>query len=125
MTILHIMLAAFTPLSLTEMNMALATQYTASAPRFRGLHPENSFSEWLRDLCGFFVNIVDDKLYFAHQTAKEFLLGEGGCHATVGWRGSFQLAYSHILLARICIDYLLLLYDESLDATFQDYSTSN
>ncbi|MCJ1265803.1 hypothetical protein MMC22_005684 [Lobaria immixta] len=123
--VLHVMLAAFRPLSLIEMNMVLAIQDRSSDPRYSGLHSEDSFGKWLRDLCGFFIIIVDDKLYFAHQTAREFLIQEDSYHETaVEWKGSFQLADSHTLLARVCIDYLLLLYDGSLDATFQTYATS-
>ena len=124
--LLHIMLAAFRPLSLMEMNMALSIQGTSSGLRRNGLHPENSFGKWLRDLCGFFVNIVDNHLYFAHQTAREFLIQDDGYKSAVstGWKRSFQLASSHTLLAQTCIDYLLFLYDGSLDDTFQSYATS-
>lgn len=54
-----------------------------------GSHPNDSFSKWLRDLCGYFVKVVDDYLYFVHQTAREFLIGEKGHQVTVGWKGSF------------------------------------
>ena len=121
--VLHVMLVAYKPLSLTEMNVVLSIQDTSSGPKNSDLYPEKSFHTWLRDLCGFFVNIVDNDIYFAHQTAREFLIGEDGYRPAVGWKGSFQLAYSHTLLAQICIDYLLLLYDGSLDAVFQDYAT--
>ncbi|MCJ1430169.1 Ankyrin-2 [Sticta canariensis] len=122
--VLHFMLAASRPLSVMEMNMVLSIQDTSSgSPRYSGLHPANSFCKWLRDLCGFFVNIIDNKLYFAHQTAREFLVGEGACQATAGWKGSFQTDDSHTRVARVCIDYLLLMYSGSVDATFEAYAT--
>ncbi|MCJ1262547.1 hypothetical protein MMC22_002417 [Lobaria immixta] len=121
--VLHVMLVAFRPISLMEMYVVLSIQDTSSGPKNSDLYTEKSFHTWLRDLCGFFVNIVDNDIYFAHQTAREFLIGEDGYRPAVGWKGSFQLAYSHTLLAQICIDYLLLLYDGSLDAAFQDYAT--
>lgn len=123
--ILHVMLAAFRPLSLTEMNMILSVQDVSLGLPYNGLQSKSSFRKWLRDLCGFFVSIVGNKLYFAHQTARDFLVGEENYQATVGWRGSFQLTDSHTLIAGICLDYLLLRYDGSLDNTFEHYATKN
>ena len=120
--VLHIMLVAFRPLSLIEMNVVLSVQETSSGPRYSNLYPEHSFQTWLRDLCGFFISIVDSKLYFAHQTVREFLIGEEGYQPATAWKGSFPLADSHTVLARICINYLLLMYDGSLDGTFHDYA---
>ena len=121
--VLHTMLAAFRPLSVMEMNIVLSIQETSSGgPRYSDLHPVNSFCKWLRNLCGFFVNIIDNKLYFAHQTAREFLIGEGSYQAVVGWRSWFQTADSHTGFARVCIDYLLLMYSGSVDATFGAYA---
>ena len=122
--VLHIMLAAFRPLSLMEMSEVLSIQDSSSGLRYSDLYPEQSFGKWIRDLCGFFVNAVDDRLHFAHQTAREFLIGENGCQPAVGWKSSFQLIDSHTLLACFCIDYLRLLYDGSVDAKFQAYATS-
>lgn len=45
--VLHVMLAAFRPLSVTEMNVVLSTQDTSQGPRYSGLHSENSFRKWL------------------------------------------------------------------------------
>ncbi|MCJ1462428.1 Ankyrin-2 [Pseudocyphellaria aurata] len=118
--VLHIMLAASRPLSLTEMNIALSIQDTSSGPTHTS---ENSFGKYLRDICGFFVNIIDSKLYFAHQTAREFLEGEDSYSATGRWRHSFQLADSHSIIALTCIDYLLLLYEGYPDASFETYAT--
>lgn len=123
MRVLHIMLAAFRPLSVMEMNLALSIQDTSSGIGYSGLHPESSFSRWLRNLCGFFVNIVNNEVHFLHQTAKEFLIGEEGYQATEKWRGSFQLADSHTILARFCIDYLLVFYGGSVVGTFEIYAT--
>lgn len=41
--VLHIMLAAFRPLSLSEMNMALSIRDTLSDPKYNNLHQKNTF----------------------------------------------------------------------------------
>ena len=121
--VLHTMLAAFRPLSLVEMNLVLSIRDKSSGPKDNGLYSEDSFGKWLRDLCGFFVNIVNNKLYFAHQTAREFLIENDGNQSAVGWKHAFQLTSSHTLLAQICVDYLLLLYDGHRNDSFESYAT--
>ena len=122
-TILQTMLVAVRPFTLMEMNVALSTQRASQNSTSLDLDREESFSKWIRNLCGFFINIIDDKLYFVHQTAREFLIGEEGYRPVVRWKGSFQQADSHILLALICIDYLTFFDGDSTDANFEDYAT--
>lgn len=81
------MLVAFRPLSLMEMNVLLSIQDTSSGPKYSGLYPEKAFDTWLRELCGF-VSIIDKKLYFAHQTGREVLIGDDDNQPARGWKSS-------------------------------------
>lgn len=69
--------------------------------------------------------MIDDELYFVHQTAREFLVVEKGNPPEAGWKGSFQQADTHTLLALICIDYLLFSDGNSAHTAFWDYATCN
>ncbi|TPR05197.1 Fungal specific transcription factor domain family protein [Aspergillus niger] len=76
--LLHIITAAVRPFSLEELSFAWAihinlvdTNLTAISD---DLEPKERFRETLRDLCGLFVVVIDEKIYLLHQTAKEFLV---------------------------------------------------
>ena len=71
--------------------------------------PERTLQTIVRELCGLFVNIRDDKVYLVHQTAKEFLQQEQdistGAPSSV-WEHSFHPPQSHYTMALTCITYL-------------------
>lgn len=71
--LLHLVLAAQQPLTLLEMNMALAVYHTPKPTVEIDLEPETSFEIYVRELCGLFVVVRDSHLYLIHQTAREFL----------------------------------------------------
>ena len=50
-------------------------------------------------------HIIQSKVYFIHQTVKEFLLGKLGTKRPAGrvWQQSLELEESHHLLAKICL----------------------
>ncbi|KAI7781828.1 hypothetical protein LA080_014318 [Diaporthe eres] len=77
--LLHLMVAAFRPLTLREMSIALNVHGSPSGDdeKSLGLQPESEFKNWVLQTCGFFITVYDDKLDFIHQTAKEFLFGSG------------------------------------------------
>jgi hypothetical protein len=63
----------------------------------------------VRELCGLFVNIRDDKIYLVHQTAKEFLLQDQDIsreRPSSIWEHSFHPSQSHCTMALTCITYL-------------------
>ncbi|KAM0804500.1 hypothetical protein BDR22DRAFT_878960 [Usnea florida] len=76
-SLLHIVVAALRPLTLGEIQIALAVNKKLE----RGEHcesyndlvlqSEDGFRVKLRNLCGLFLSIVDSKVYLIHQTAKE------------------------------------------------------
>jgi ankyrin repeat protein len=105
--LLYIIVGATRPLTLQEMNIALAIEdhhrsYDDLKP---DLDDDARFEVSVRHLCGLFVTVVDQKVYLIHQTAKEFLLAKN--EVAVGkWKHSLIPMESEILMARICIVYL-------------------
>lgn len=111
--LLHILLAATRPLTLAEANFAL-TLATAGPERPFESHATlqdelwslNNDTDDLISLHGLFIRVGDGKLYFIHQTARDFLVhpqrqGE--------WQGRFHdMSKSHSIMSSVCIRYLLL-----------------
>lgn len=111
--LLHIVIAAVRPLTLLEMNIALTIQESYRSYDDFDLKLEECFREYVRDLCGLFVAIIDSKLYLLHQTAKEFLVQDKseGRRASdndqLKWKSSLCTRDSHLILSHICIWHLL------------------
>ena len=109
--LLHIVLAAVRPLTLDEINIALAINEDSQYLDDIDLEPAITFRTTVRELCGLFVSIRDDRVYLIHQTAKEFLVmerkqdGEDGL-LTSDWKHSFDPSTSHYVLALTCVIYL-------------------
>jgi ankyrin repeat protein len=112
--ILHIILAAARPLTLSEMALALVLQ--ESHRSYYDLNPRSKdrFHEEVRDVCGLFVTVIDSKIYLLHHTAKEFLVQDDsvdspkGMYRDLKWKHSFRPRESHRILTQVCIWYLLL-----------------
>ncbi|KAF2175634.1 hypothetical protein K469DRAFT_679773, partial [Zopfia rhizophila CBS 207.26] len=103
--LLHIIVAATRPLTLTEMNIALAIEDHHQSYEDLRLSNHARFDSTVRNLCGLFVNVIDQKVYLIHQTAKEFLVARNTA-STDGWKHSLNLVESALLIARTCITYL-------------------
>jgi hypothetical protein len=104
--LLHIIVAAKRPLTLQEMNIALAIEDHHRSYQDLDLKNESRFETVVRNLCGLFVSVIDQRVYLIHQTAKEFLIAKS--EAVVGrWRHSIDLVASELLMARTCIIYLM------------------
>jgi ankyrin repeat protein len=110
--LLHIVCAASRPLTLTEMNRALSIKENGC---FAALVPSQSFGNVVRDLCGLFISIQHKRIYLIHQTAKEFLIHENAIEEPISpvssgnesWKHSLGPTESNLVLAEICIRYLL------------------
>jgi ankyrin repeat protein len=114
---LHLILAATRPLSVSELLMAMILD--GSDDSLLSIHkraePEERFAETLRNLCGLLVVIVQDKVYFLHQTAREFLIhperkapSSSEDSSTLGpWKHSVHQVVGHRVSARACIWYLV------------------
>ncbi|MCJ1312727.1 hypothetical protein MMC25_006403 [Agyrium rufum] len=111
--ILAIILAAHRPLTLEEMNYAVNIEISPSSTceNDLDLELEDDFKGTLRNLCGLFVSIYHDKVYFLHQTAREFLVTREFTSMTKStpsqcWHGAVTLEQAHAILAQICLTYL-------------------
>ncbi|KAL7940504.1 nucleoside phosphorylase domain-containing protein [Trichoderma barbatum] len=114
---LSIVLAAGRPLTLLEMNIAMninniAQEGTAQTFNELDLEDENDFKSRLRSWCGLFISIYHGKVYFLHQTAREFLLADLASSTTIPsalhWHRSITTRQAHNILAELCVIYLNL-----------------
>lgn len=112
--LLQIILAAARPLTLDEANVALTMALENG--RFEShddveskMWPRGSFKNTVKSLCGLFINVYDSKLYFIHQTAKEFLIHQ---KQNGRWQGRLDLTKSHRKMALICLNYLRCLDEQ-------------
>ena len=109
---LTIILAAKRPLTLAEMNVAV--NITESTESFSDIDPEGEedFKIRLRSWCGLFISIYGGKIYFLHQTAREFLLNDlSACRTElVGlqWNHSIDVCQAHAELAGLYVRFLCL-----------------
>ncbi|KAJ5663393.1 hypothetical protein N7507_004124 [Penicillium longicatenatum] len=110
--LLELVLAAKEPLTLEEANIVLALAVREHPP---GSHAELNDDKWptkefkviVTNICGLLLSVYDSRLYFIHQTAREFLTSEEKGNEE-SWKGKFSLPQSHGTMSRICIQYLLL-----------------
>ena len=116
-TLLHIVVAAVRPLTIQEMNIALAVDeklrrgQPCQSYSDLDVESEEAFAEKVRNLCGLFVTVANAKIYLIHQTAKEFLVAEQDTLATPSsevWKYSLKPVESNSVILKICLYYLLL-----------------
>ncbi len=107
--LLSIVLGARRPLTLDEMNIALAIDDGSRSTDQLDLEPSSSFSTTLRDLCGLFVSIRDSKIYLIHQTAKDFLLRSEERNFDLSpslWYSSLESQTCEHMMWSTCVTYL-------------------
>lgn len=75
--LLHIILAATRPLNLHEINVAMVMEKPYKAYEDLHIWPSEDCEVIIKNICGLFVSVVDSQVYLIHQTAREFLVGEG------------------------------------------------
>ncbi|GKZ35264.1 hypothetical protein AbraIFM66950_005858 [Aspergillus brasiliensis] len=130
--LLHIITAAMRPLYLEELSLALALSACFQAPTdiADDMEPVYRFRKTLRDLCGLFVIILDDKVYLLHQTAKEFLVQNNKytidetLSQSTGWKSSLLPGESNRMLAEICISCISLDPNDFPQECMLEYSSS-
>lgn len=111
--LLHVLLAAARPLKLDELALALAIRdedksHGAVTERCKSME---IFPQYIRDLCGLFVFVNDSRIYFHHQTARQFLIRDDSTtpqHSRDKWKATFDLKESNRHLFRMCMQYLQL-----------------
>jgi hypothetical protein len=127
---LAMILAASRPLTLSELNLALEVKETTRSTQDLDLEGEEDFKSRLRSRCGLFVSVHHGKVYFLHQTAREFLLADSLLSAPISqkfqWQHSIAMQDAHKVLAECCVRYLNILNsDESLYADVTAEETSD
>ncbi|KAK5991264.1 Ankyrin repeat domain-containing protein 50 [Cladobotryum mycophilum] len=124
---LSIILAASRPLKLSEMNIALNIEYTSKSFQDLDLEDDEDFKSRLRSLCGLFVSVHQNCIYFLHQTAREFLLADlvssTAIRSELRWYHSISTHHAHTVLAEVCVLYLKFLNsDVALSTNTNDQS---
>ena len=128
--LLHIILAAKTPLSLEEMSVATALAGDLSYQSYEdiGLESPVAFGRRIQNICGLFVTIDDGHVFLIHQTAKEYLM-EKENEVSGDWKHTFRSNDSETLITSVCISLLSFkcfandpLPDESVNVEEDDES---
>ncbi|KAL8402637.1 hypothetical protein RB596_009123 [Gaeumannomyces avenae] len=129
---IFILLAAYRPLTLREMQIAVELAPDAACLDGLDLEPDDEFKKRFRMWCGLFITVHDEKVYFLHQTAREFLLPRvtflPDPTTTTVWAHTFSIRQAHTVLAETCTVYLDLLKDQTdanAEAGLLDYSAKN
>jgi hypothetical protein len=122
--LLQIVCIATRPLSVKEMSIAISIQPEDKALEDLEILSEEYSKGLIRNLCGLFVSVIDGRVYLLHQTAKEFLIGEREFSQSAAasdwiWKHSLTIKDSNLVLANICMWYLLL-EKSSLEETSRD-----
>lgn len=118
LTLLHLVLAAYRPLTLSELNIALnvrkfnARELLDSESISRRLS-DKDFYNWIIHTCGFLITEYGGKVHFIHQTAREFLLGTGNMvretsPRSLAWDSRIEHEDAHATMAESCVSYLSL-----------------
>ncbi len=114
---LCVILVAQRPLTLAEMNCAVNADLSLRSYEDLDLEEEKDFKARLRDWCGLFVSVYHDKVYFLHQTAREFLIQPESAFpaasSVLRWHRSITLRKAHEVLAEACVAYISLLESDS------------
>ncbi|KAI1077965.1 hypothetical protein F5B20DRAFT_549960 [Whalleya microplaca] len=113
--LLQIVLAAARPLTLDEANVALTLalskdRFESHTELLSDRWPTEHFRSVVRNLCGLFISVHDSKLYFIHQTAREFLVDS---EPRGQWQGCLSMSEAHSTVSLACLHNLFLpdLYD--------------
>lgn len=107
---LHLILAAGRPLTLTEMSVALELEGHHHTYRSLEMEPEERFRERMRDICGL-TTVIDSKVFLLHQTVREYLVSNVSMPVSrqgLQWKQTLHPNASNAVLAHACIWYLLL-----------------
>lgn len=103
--VFQIILVAGRPLTLNEIDFATSVRENSSSYTDLELEGSSRLQKTLPSRCGLMVSVIKGKVYFIHQTVKEFLLGQVGYDPPAGriWQQSLNLRKSHHLMAKICL----------------------
>ncbi|RDW89256.1 hypothetical protein BP6252_01288 [Coleophoma cylindrospora] len=109
--VLDFVLAAYEPLTLEELDVALSVSEETKSYQNLELEDPESLRERLPGRCGLMISIIGSKVYFIHQTVKEFLLHRK--ERSQGW--DFTVEKSHHRMSLVCMQ--ILSFPETIAAT--------
>ncbi|KAI9740332.1 MAG: hypothetical protein M1834_004911 [Cirrosporium novae-zelandiae] len=94
--LLHIVVGALRPLTLDEVNIALNIRNDDRS--IEGIDLEPSIRETIKNLRGLFLRIIDNTVYFVHQTAREFLIASNAAEQGIAERdhGNAEAEFENI-----------------------------
>jgi ankyrin repeat protein len=120
MNIFHIILGATRLLTPKELRIALRIKDNIDdgeiphSPEDLDLEDDGPFEEFIRNRCGLLVTVVDNTVYFLHQTVREFLVSKNDRDSSNIlesqkwlWKHTIVLRESDFVLAKVCTIYLL------------------
>lgn len=119
-TILSIILAADAPLTTQQMDIALAVRKQFLSDSKTPCENEKMLEcrgermhEWIRNTCRCFVTVYDSKVYFMHQTVKEFLLQQepssGVQPSSRSWHKSITMEQANMTFIESWIAYICIM----------------
>ena len=113
---LQCVLVAKETLTVTDLNVAFGVWHDCTSYSTLDLEPGDSFSSTLKQICGHFVIVHNDRVYLIHQTAREFLIGlehsRLGSASSKAWQHSIIVEEAEATLAYTCIS--VLFFEEFL-----------
>ncbi|KAK8134966.1 Nucleoside phosphorylase domain protein [Apiospora sp. TS-2023a] len=108
------------------MNEALNTKRGTRSANDLDLESLDDFEKTIRRECGLMLSIYENKVYFLHQTVREFLQSVGtplehptlevADHIPQVWRNSISQQTAHKVLGDCCLTYLSLVESQELEA---------
>ncbi|PYH72987.1 5'-methylthioadenosine/S-adenosylhomocysteine nucleosidase family protein [Aspergillus vadensis CBS 113365] len=107
--ILHIVVAANTPLTVADMATAVAVLDRRSPEDQLEIEPEHRTKRSIREICGLFITIIDSRIYLLHETARIFLVYREGRSEPIPdltWKASLNPHGSEWILAKACVGFL-------------------
>ena len=123
--VLSILIAAERPLFLKELNVAANIETSPRTKCFEDidLEPEEDFISTLGSWCGLLVSLYGDRIYFLHQTVREFLIQDPAAPTcltipdrSLSWARSISLVQANRMVSDICTTYLELeMNNEEID----------
>ena len=101
-------LAAYRPLTLEEANVVLNMDEKVVSINDVDMESEVDFKKRLRSWCGLFISVHHGRVYFLHQTAREFLVDNSTStrfspRQPGRWHRSIPMTYAHGFLAKACV----------------------
>lgn len=107
---LQCVLVARKPLTVKDLNVAFGVWHDCTSYSTLDLEPGDSFISTLKQICGHFVIVHNDRVHLIHQTAREFLIGlensRLGSKPSKVWQHSIVVEEAEATLAHTCISVL-------------------